>query len=266
MKSDKRLLPLSTMPELSARRLKLVATDIDDTLTVKGYFPQNFISTLAQLAKSGLQILPVTGRHAGTAKTLACYLPHIAGVIAENGAVFVPAKDGPIEYLCDTSRVPDFRKRLDEAYDAIDARFNVTPTGEDALRLTERTFVREDRFTTEDFEQMEEMASSYGLGFMYSTVHAHLMLPGVNKADSVIRVATERLGVTNPRLQIMTVGDSPNDRSLFLSENFLYSAGVRNVADFESALGRDLPRYLLNQREGRGFSELVRFLVEARKG
>ena len=265
MKSDKRLLPLSTLPEVSARRLRLLASDIDDTLTVNGVFPQTLISTLAQLAKSGLQVLLVTGRHAGTAKTLASYLPHIAGVIAENGAVFVAAGNGPIEFLCDTASVPDFRERLNRAYEEIDAAFHVLPTGEDALRLTERTYIREDRFTLSDFKEMERIAESHGLGFMYSTVHAHLMLPGVNKADAVTRIAKEKLGIANPRLQVMTVGDSPNDRSLFRAEHFMYSAGVRNVADFVEALGPDLPRYLLNQREGRGFAELARFLVEARK-
>ncbi|WP_242025302.1 HAD family hydrolase [Phormidium tenue] len=63
---------------------RLIASDVDGTLTRNGKFSSDFISTLLDLQSSGIKVLLVTGRSAGWVSALVNYLP-VSGAIAENG-------------------------------------------------------------------------------------------------------------------------------------------------------------------------------------
>jgi hypothetical protein len=60
--------------------------------------------------------------------------------------------------------------------------------------------------------------------------------------------------------QVLTVGDSPNDTSLFNPELFPLSVGVANVWDYAQELIYQ-PAYVTKAREGEGFCELVRYVT-----
>jgi HAD superfamily hydrolase (TIGR01484 family) len=68
--------------------IRLIASDVDGTLTQNSKFSSNFISTLINLQSAGMKVLLVTGRSAGWVSALVNYLP-VAGAIAENGGVFL---------------------------------------------------------------------------------------------------------------------------------------------------------------------------------
>ena len=59
--------------------IRLIASDVDGTLTLNGKFSSDFISTLLDLQSAGIKVLLVTGRSAGWVSALANYLP-VAGV------------------------------------------------------------------------------------------------------------------------------------------------------------------------------------------
>jgi hydroxymethylpyrimidine pyrophosphatase-like HAD family hydrolase len=61
--------------------------------------------------------------------------------------------------------------------------------------------------------------------------------------------------------QVVTVGDSPNDASLFNPQLFPLSVGVANVLDYASELIYQ-PAYVTTAVEGEGFCELARYLIE----
>ncbi|MEM1394587.1 MAG: HAD hydrolase family protein, partial [Cyanobacteria bacterium P01_H01_bin.150] len=67
----------------SFSKIRLVATDMDGTLTTKGRFTNTLLQALQDLAAADIKIIIVTGRSAGWVSGLAYYLP-VVGAIAEN--------------------------------------------------------------------------------------------------------------------------------------------------------------------------------------
>jgi len=63
--------------------------------------------------------------------------------------------------------------------------------------------------------------------------------------------------------QTLTVGDSPNDESLFQPE-FPCSVGVANILAYSNQMQYQ-PAYVTVAAEGSGFCELVRYLLHAVK-
>ena len=68
--------------------IRLIASDVDGTLTHNGKFSSDFISPLLDLQSAEIKVLLVTGRSAGWVSALVNYLP-VDGAIAENGGLFL---------------------------------------------------------------------------------------------------------------------------------------------------------------------------------
>ena len=68
-------------------KIRLVATDMDGTLTTKGKFTNTLLQALQDLAAANIKIIIVTGRSAGWVSGLAYYFP-VVGAIAANGGFF----------------------------------------------------------------------------------------------------------------------------------------------------------------------------------
>ncbi len=75
-------MPLSPINPSDLSDIRLIASDVDSTLTQNGKFSSDFISTLLDLQSAGIKVLLVTGRSAGWVSALVNYLP-VAGAIAE---------------------------------------------------------------------------------------------------------------------------------------------------------------------------------------
>jgi hypothetical protein len=70
--------------------IKMIATDMDGTLTHYGRLSPLLLERLERLRDRGIPVLIVTGRSAGWVSALVEYLP-VAGAIAENGGdLFTP--------------------------------------------------------------------------------------------------------------------------------------------------------------------------------
>ena len=73
-------------PGERARRLapvRVVATDVDGTLTRDGALDPEVVRVIAALAEAGLVVVPVSGRPAGEVLGLCRYLPGVQRAIAE---------------------------------------------------------------------------------------------------------------------------------------------------------------------------------------
>jgi hydroxymethylpyrimidine pyrophosphatase-like HAD family hydrolase len=70
---------LSPLAQADLRSIRLIATDIDGTLTVGQHFSSQLLIALEKLQAVGLPVLLVTGRSAGWVEGLANYLP-VAGL------------------------------------------------------------------------------------------------------------------------------------------------------------------------------------------
>jgi HAD superfamily hydrolase (TIGR01484 family) len=84
--------PLRQIPAQRCRDLRLLFTDIDDTITEGGLLPASTFECLWILEAAGVRTVVVTGRPAGWCDHIARMWP-VAAVIGENGA-FYYAYDG----------------------------------------------------------------------------------------------------------------------------------------------------------------------------
>ena len=75
------------MSEDQLGEVKIILTDIDDTLTTNGKLKSSAYSALERLSDAGYIVIPVTGRCAGWCDHIARMWP-VNGVIGENGAFF----------------------------------------------------------------------------------------------------------------------------------------------------------------------------------
>lgn len=243
--------------------IRLVATDMDGTLTVDGNFTPALLQSFESLRAKGTEVLIVTGRSAGWVSGLVNYLP-IVGAIAENGGLYIPKgttpKDKPEPMILpDIPRITHHRSRLENLFNRLKARYpNLRPSVDNPYRVTDWTFDI-DGLTTADIDWMQTTCAEQTMGFTYSTVQCHLKIIRQDKASGLAKVLTKKFPHITPE-QVVTVGDSPNDESLFDSAQFPHSVGVANVADYLPSL-QHVPTYLTPSAEGNGFAELVAQLM-----
>jgi len=94
----------------------------------------------------------------------------------------------------------------------------------------------------------------------YSNVQCHIKPLRQDKAAGLLQVLREFFPQYTPE-QVLTVGDSPNDETLFDPSYFPVSVGVANVLDYASQLTHQ-PAYVTTSAEGEGFCELARYLLD----
>lgn len=241
--------------------LRLVATDVDGTLTQNGQLTPLLLQGLQDLQTAGLTVLLVTGRSAGWVSALVEYLP-VAGAIAENGGLFF-AKANPTPMLL--SEIPNLaghRQALADLFAQLQARWpQLQVSTDNPYRLSDWTFDVAGLSPT-DLADLAAAASTAGWGFTYSTVQCHLKPQQQSKAAALQQVLFQHF----PDValdQVLTVGDSPNDESLFDPALFPHSVGVANIQHYWSQLSHQ-PVYVTQAAEAQGFLELSRVLTEAR--
>lgn len=246
---------------LTANRLKnirLVATDMDGTLTQQGKFTSALFQTLEALAKAGISVLIVTGRSAGWVDAVKTYLP-VTGAIAENGGLFYSSDSEAPEILTPIPDLTRHRRQLAETFQFLKSQFPfIQESTDNCFRLTDWTFDVQG-LAIAQLQKLGNLCQEKGWGFTYSTVQCHIKPLQQDKASSLLRVLKQHF----PHLtteQIITVGDSPNDQSLFDSSKFPLSVGVANVLHYSKQLHHK-PAYVTTTAECQGFCELAQLLT-----
>ncbi len=242
--------------------IRLVATDMDGTLTKSGEFTSGLLEAFESLRDCGIEVMIVTGRSAGWVSGVVNYLP-VVGAIAENGGLYIDKQTGESTILSDIPRMSRHRDRLETLFNHLRQRYpDLSPSLDNAYRLTDWTFDI-DGLTDQDISWIQSTCDAKLMGFTYSTVQCHLKVKGQDKATGLSRVLQQNFS-TVPATAIVTVGDSPNDVSLFDPNNFPYSVGVANVRNYLSVLSYT-PAYITAASEVEGFIELVDQLTESKK-
>jgi HAD superfamily hydrolase (TIGR01484 family) len=237
--------------------IRLVATDMDGTLTKGGKFTSALLQGLQDLAVAGIQVAIVTGRSAGWVSGLAYYLP-VVGAIAENGGLFYPnGSDRPIALV----PIPDLithRQQLAATFHQLKTQFPLLEESTDnRFRITDWTFDVKG-LSTNELQTLSQLCQEMGWGFTYSNVQCHIKPKQQDKAPGLLKVLQEYFPQYSPE-QVVTVGDSPNDESLFDERYFPVSVGVANVLEYTSQIQHQ-PTYITSATEGEGFCELVSLL------
>ncbi|MCX7012342.1 MAG: HAD-IIB family hydrolase [Candidatus Sumerlaeota bacterium] len=261
------MLPLSS-PSFaeSARLLRFVFTDLDDTLTTGGKLRPESFDAMWNLHDAGVGVVVVTGRPAGWCDHLARMWP-VEAVVGENGAFYFHMQDGKLRkrrfyepkrsaevfarVIVDVAKeVPGAAVSADQQYRefdlAIDFREDVPPLPrEDILRIV-------------------EIFERHGAHAKISSIHVNGWLEDFNKLTGCRRYVEERFGraLDSMLAEVAFVGDSPNDEDLFAA--FPVSIAVANLANFADLL-KHRPAYVATQRGAAGFAEAAEAILVARQ-
>ncbi|MDA0268129.1 MAG: HAD family hydrolase [Cyanobacteria bacterium] len=238
--------------------IRLVATDMDGTLTRQGSFTPTLLSTLDALAQANIPVMIVTGRSAGWVQGLVHYLP-IVGAIAENGGVFFQKGNTEIHWLVDLPDRSHHRQHLATLFTVLKETHPFLRESEDnRFRLTDWTF------DVQGLSQMQITAlattcEQAGWGFTYSTVQCHIRPILQDKGPGLRQVLQRFFPAIGPQ-QVLTMGDSPNDVGLFDPSQFPHSVGVANVRHYRESLPHQ-PRFITRDAEVAGFQDVMEQLL-----
>ncbi len=226
----------------SLQGLEYIATDVDDTLTINGMLTSEVIRAVEALRSAGLKIILVTGRSGGACTTLSQYLP-VEMVIAENGGVIIKGHD-----ITSVDLSADHSKRLQACFDTIATKIpHMVRAQDNPFRLTDRS-IDNRSLRQQDLTTIREIAGSYGLTTVISSVQTHILSPDCSKGRTLQSIVRNK--------KTVTVGDSANDESMFNPELFPLSVGVANIRNYLTSI-RYKPRWIMTQEQGNGFIELA---------
>ena len=233
---------------------------MDGTLdTERKMFDAKLLQILTELAKAGIDVLITTGRSAGWVQAIATYLP-VVGVMAENGGLFY-WNHNPQPYIIGKIDIVRHRQELQRVFKLLQAQFPKLKESEDnRFRLTDWTF-EVANLSPDELSQIDRLCQSEGYGFTYSTIQCHIKPTYQDKAYGLKQVVPQYF----PNLksdEMVTIGDSPNDESMFNQAQFL-SVGVANVVKYRDRL-EYLPAYVTSKFEGEGFYELAKLIINSK--
>ncbi|BAZ04947.1 HAD-IIB family hydrolase [Calothrix sp. NIES-3974] len=243
----------TTLPIWS--QIRLIATDMDGTLTTAGKFTRELMQAFYNLNAAGIKVIIVTGRSAGWVSGIAHYLP-IDGAIAENGGLFYAANSDIPVFLTEIEDIQAHRQQLGDVFRQIQRQFpQIQESADNRFRITDWTFDVA-KLTPGQLQHIQAICLELGWGFTYSTVQCHIKPLMQDKARGLLTVMNHHLERVYTPQKVITVGDSPNDETLFNQEKFPNSVGVANVMEYTYLLQHQ-PTYITNNSEGTGFCELA---------
>jgi HAD superfamily hydrolase (TIGR01484 family) len=259
--------PLAQFPVEARRRIRVVLTDIDDTLTTGGHLHAAAYVALERLRESGLRVIPVTGRPAGWCDHIARMWP-VDAVVGENGAFWFrhDAKAHKLlkRYVIDEDQRTVRALRMDAVAERI---LNEVPgcaiASDQAYREADLAIdFREDvaPLPREAVAKIVAIMESEGLTAKVSSIHVNGWFGGYDKLSTTRLMLREDFGIDIDRERdtIVFAGDSPNDQPMFAF--FPNSVGVANVSEMADMM-KDLPKWVTPSAGSHGFAELAEALL-----
>lgn len=261
---------LSECPSEVLGRVEGVLVDIDDTLTTDGRLEAAAYAALERLHRSGLIVVPVTGRPAGWCDHIARMWP-IDGIVGENGAFYFRYdRQGRRMHRCyadDREARQEKRRRLDALRELVLAAVpGAAVAADQAYREADLAIdFCEDvpPLSSADVTRIVEVFSQQGATAKISSIHVNGWFGSYDKLSMTRRLMADAFGVGEERLRdrFVFVGDSPNDAPMFAF--FTNAVGVANVRDLECHLSHR-PAWVTQARSGAGFVELADAILAVR--
>ena len=258
---------ISTMSKQQLNEVKIILTDIDDTLTTDGRLKSNAYSALENLSNSGFIVIPVTGRCAGWCDHIARMWP-VNGVVGENGAFFFSYDHQSKKMQQTYCQTPKERKENHLALHEIKKTILKNVSGsalasDQDYRHTDLAIdFAEDlaRLSSNKIKEIVTIAENAGAIAKVSSIHVNCWIGSHNKLSTSLTTLEQAFGVSNSNIQneVLFIGDSPNDSMMF--DYFNKSVGVANVMDFIKELDKP-PKYITLNHSGEGFVELADSLL-----
>lgn len=264
-------LPVGSLPSPLCRSLRFLFTDIDDTLTTDGMLPARSFGALWEVSRSGIQVVPVTGRPAGWCDHIARMWP-VAAVVGENGAFY---------YSYDRAARRMTRRMLRGSVGAEEDRRALVRVADRVLREVPGTALAADQpfrisdvaidycedvppLGPESVDAICAILREEDVSFRVSSIHVNFWRGGFDKMSGVRRWLDDSLGAgcsASALEEALFIGDSPNDEPLF--EGFPHSIAVGNLKRFLPRLST-LPGYITGAESASGFCEACGVILERR--
>ena len=249
-------------------KLKVLFTDLDDTLTTEGRLPPESYDMLWSLSNQGLSVIPVTGRPAGWCEMMARMWP-VLGVIGENGALAFQYKNQKMTRLFSLGE--DQRLENQKKLELIE---------QEILQRIPRAALASDQFCRlfdlaidfcEDISPLPEkeilqilsIFKKHGATAKRSSIHINGWFGDYDKKSMCELFYHSHFGrkLSTDLEHCGFVGDSPNDEPLF--SFFPNSFAVSNLMEFKTQL-QTFPQFITPSPGGKGFVELGKTLLEGR--
>ena len=266
------MIDLTSLSPTTAKSIRAVLTDIDDTLTDHGRLPAAAYAALEALRGAGLIVVPVTGRPAGWCDLIARQWP-VDGVVGENGALWFRYDDKAHRmqrvYRRSAAERDADRRRLDAIAVAVLAAVPGTAVAADQpFRTTDLAIDYCEDVPPLDHgaaERVVQIFEAHGAVAKISSIHVNGWYGQHDKLTTSLSLLHDAFGIDGDgeRDRIVFVGDSPNDAPMFA--HFPNAVGVANVRDFVERMPH-LPGYVTSARGSAGFVEFARRLLALRTG
>jgi hypothetical protein len=248
------------LPTSLTNNIKVVFTDVDDTLTLNGEIPLATIQALHKLKQANILVVPVTGASAGWCDCLLKTLP-IKYIIGENGAFFMEQGDrghtlltylkAPHQVQEDLDQLKQLANELNTLYPDIsftqDQHFRMTDVALDIGQAVKVNFSHAKAAT--------EWLKEKGVNAKLSSIHINTWIGEHNKATGAMAWLKDQNILIEDTIFI---GDSTNDEAMF--QAIPLSVGVANIEKFLPILAHK-PNYITQNAGGLGFVELVDALI-----
>ena len=134
---------IPALPEFSSTsflHIRLIATDMDGTLTRQGKFTPALLQALEDLAAANIKVLIVTGRSAGWVNGLSSLMP-VAGAIVENGGLYFPPANQKPVILTPIPDLAQHRQHLATTFENLQTKFpQIQESADNRFRITDWTF------------------------------------------------------------------------------------------------------------------------------
>ena len=261
---------LAAMPLNVAAAVRVVLTDIDDTLTTEGRLPADAYAALERLEQAGIQVVPITGRPAGWCDHIARMWP-VRAVVGENGAFYYAydrkARRMTTHYWTDAASRQESRKRLDAIRDRVLAEVPGSAVASDQdYRVADLAIdFCEDVPALPDaaISRIVQIFQDAGAQAKVSSIHVNGWFGDYDKLTMTRTMFQREFGqdVADALDSTLFIGDSPNDEPMFAY--FPISVGVANIqAQLHRLTHR--PAFVAAHHGGAGFVEMADRLLAAR--
>jgi HAD superfamily hydrolase (TIGR01484 family) len=264
------LQPLDSFPAAAARALRVVMTDIDDTITTDGRLEAAAYAALERLAAAGIAVVPVTGRPAGWCDMIARFWP-VAAVVGENGAFWYAydhtARRMERHYALSAEERAAGRTKLE----ALGHRILAAVPG--ARIAADQPFRKADLaidfaedvgpLPAADIDRIVALFDEAGAIAKVSSIHVNGWFGRFDKRTTTLAMLERHFALAEADIleHCAFIGDSPNDAPMFA--HFPLSVGVANVRDFIDRIATP-PAFVTPSRGGAGFVELANRLLALR--
>jgi HAD superfamily hydrolase (TIGR01484 family) len=262
--------PLSQMSLDMARSIRVVLTDIDDTVTTEGMLTAAAYGALERLHRAGFLVIPVTGRPAGWCDHIARMWP-VDAVVGENGAFYFrydrERKTMQQRFWASPEELKRNRAKLEAIEKEVLASVPGTALASDqAYRMVDLAIDFCEDVPALPEAEVDRIVSIFeraGAQAKVSSIHVNGWFGDYNKLSMARTLLADGFGMDweKAKKAVVYAGDSPNDEPMFAA--FPLSVGVANIQAFAHRL-TSKPAYLANGHSGEGFVELADLLLRAR--